>query len=50
MKINYDKVGHDELAQKLKIKQRRFFPFLRESIREEDVDAENKEEEINDKY
>ena len=26
-----------------------FFPFLRESIREEDVDIEDIEEEINDK-
>ena len=50
MKKNYTKVGNDELVEKIKIKQGRFLPFLRDSIREADVDIEDTEEEINDKY
>ena len=49
MKSNHAKSGCDELAKKLKIKQRGVFSFLRESIREEGVDIEDAEEEINDK-
>ena len=50
MKINNAKEGHDELAEKLRMKQRRVLPFLRESLRAENVDTEYIEEEINNKY
>ena len=46
MKSNGEKVGCDELVEKLKIRQR-IFPPLRESIREADVDTWGIEEEIN---
>ena len=32
------------------MKQSRVFPFLRESIRVEDTDAEDTKDEVNDKY
>ena len=50
MKRNDTKEGHDELAEKLKMKQRIVLPFLRESLRVEKVDAEDIAEEINNKY
>ena len=50
MKRNDAKEGHDELTEKLKMKQRRVLPILRESLRAETVDAEYIEEEINNKY
>ena len=39
------KSGHNELAEKLKIKQCRVFPFSRESTIEANVDREDTEEE-----
>ena len=50
MKRNDTKEGHDELAEKLKMKQRGFLPFLRELIRAEDIDIEDIEEEVNEKH
>ena len=41
MKSNHAKTGHDVLAEKLKIKQRRVFLFFREPIREEYVRIED---------
>ena len=51
MKRNYAKSGCDELVEKIKIKikQRRIFSVLRESIREEHIDAEDTDEEISSK-
>ena len=39
------KSGHNELAEKLKIKQCRVFPFSRELTIEENVDRDDTEEE-----
>ena len=50
MKSNCAKAGCDELVKKLKIKQRIFFTFLLESIKEDDVDIEGIDDEPNDKY
>ena len=50
MKRNDTKEGNDELVEKLKVKQRRVFFLLRESIRAEDIDTEDTVEEVNDKY
>ena len=46
---NDTKIGHDELVEKFKIKQRTVFPFLRESTRETEFYIEDIEKEINDK-
>ena len=44
MKRNCTKATHDELVEKIKIEQRRVFPFLRESIREDGFNIEDTEE------
>ena len=49
MKSDCAKAEHDELAEKLKIKQIMVSPFLRELIREEKFDAEDIEEGKNEK-
>ena len=48
-KRNYAKEKHDELVEKIKMRQRRDFPFLRESKKEEDVDEDDTEEKRNDR-
>ena len=45
IKSNNAKSGHDELVEKLKIKQCRVFPFSRESTIEADIDGKDTEEE-----